>query len=48
MKAINATIRWGNKTARGYRNVEHFVPSSRTALFLGGTDLSRRVVAIDR
>ena len=37
LEAVNATIQWVNKTARGFRNVEHF----KTAIYFhcGGLDL---------
>jgi transposase len=37
LEAINATIQWVKKTARGFRNVEHF----KTAIYFhcGGLDL---------
>jgi transposase len=38
LEAVNATIQWVKKTARGFRNVEHF----KTAIYFqcGGLDLS--------
>jgi len=37
LEAVNATIQWVKKTARGFRNVEHF----KTAIYFhcGGLDL---------
>ncbi|NGZ09150.1 MAG: hypothetical protein CV088_07140, partial [Nitrospira sp. LK70] len=37
VEAINSTIQWVKKTARGFRNVEHF----KTAIYFhcGGLDL---------
>lgn len=36
VEAVNAMIQWGKKTARGFRNVEHF----KTAIYFqcGGLD----------
>jgi transposase len=37
LEAVNATIQWVKKTARGFRNVDHF----KTAIYFhcGGLDL---------